>query len=1751
MKRLLLLAATISFAGCDYEGAYQRLVDKHNGINPAVPGAPTSVSAVAGDGAATVSWVAPEQTGTGGPITGYTVTSVPGGFTATTTGETTTTVTGLINGTAYTFTVRAANAAGDGPESLPSTAVTPATVPGAPTITSVVRGNQEVTVNWLAPVSNGGSPIIGYRIIATPGAITVNVGDVSTAVVTGLTNGTAYTFTVQARNEVGLGTPSAASNPVTPATVPDAPTAVVATAGNASATVSWTAPTNSGGSVITGYTVTSNPDNLTATTTGATTVTVTGLTNGTAYTFTVVATNARGDSVASSASSSVTPSTVPGAPLNVTGTRGNQQIIVSWDPPVFNGGAPITAYKVTSNPGNFTATSSTTSATVTGLANGTPYTFTVVATNQNGDGIPSAPSASITPATVPNPPTNVTGVSGNQQVTVSWNAPANNGGSPITGYTVTSNPGSISASSSTTTATVTGLTNGTAYTFRVVATNAVGNSGLSSPSAAVTPATVPDAPTNVVATAEDEAASITFTPPANNGGASVTSYIVTANPGGMTKTFSATDVIFDGLTNHIAYTFTVAAKNVVGTGAGSAPSNQVTPVVMPDVLSATVTGVGGCMTVEYMLYQKRYVRADVKVEVDPGTGTFVRATQAGTDHYEYTGTRGVFTSAVVGGELRKFLWDSRADIPSLRATNVRIRVSASYNGVTGITHTTAPFTVDNGVVLAGAGVKVDAGSAASDLVVADLNRDGRADVIAAESQTEAFSVLLGAGDGGFGVATYYSTGAARPSGLAEGDFDRDGKMDLLAALGSARAFGLYRGNGDGTFQSPTTFDAGFSNKLPVAADFNRDGKLDFVATSSGTGGGGYQLFLGQGNGTFVPGSIQQAVNTVDLLVEDFNNDGKPDVAGVNSGTARVELLIGDGFGVLNAPVSFVAGNGVKSIAAGDFNRDGRVDIATANSTGGTASILLANGPGSLAAPVSFSVGAGLNHVHASDLDRDGQLDLLFSLYGPSRWIVYKGVGDGTFNNPVTIPLNETNSNPNFAVTANLDADGPPEIVSADFFPFLRVLDNLSAISCGAPLAGPIAAETLRSASGVAVGEINGDGRLDIVVASRYPVINASWLHIIHGRGDGQFVHTSQGIQVSAPEAIALGDFNGDAITDAVSTSSEFGVVTVARGVYNSQQFNSPADFAAGTQPRGVVAVDLDRDGKLDVVATDSMAPPAQALSFLRGQGNLSLAARKTYAAGAGASGVTTGDFNLDGWPDIATANADAGSVSIALGAGDGGLLAPASRSAGTRPVAIAAADLDSDSFPDLIVADSAANAVYSFKGAATGFSASPSGTYPVGATPVAVAVSDFTGDGRLDIATADSAADTATLLIGQSGGGFQPAKSYRVGPQPSALAVGDVNDDGRPDLVVSNKGSGIVTTLLSAGSSGFAADLASIAVSSFPQVAVTGDFNSDGAADIAVAADVATGSDLVCVSRASATGTLDPPMNHFVEQGPSGIAQADLNRDGSPDLVVANKFSSSVSVLLGSSSGSFASAQHSALPSNANAGGVAIADFDLDGWPDVAVANSGLGDVSLLRGSGGASLTPAATTYAVNGSPTHLAAADFNRDGAPDLLVGEQAGSTGSLGLLINDRAGGFLARQGITIPYGTIFGLRAADFTGDGRVDIAAMLNGNGGVLAIIPATATGFDAPVEHLFFYSTGVQGLDVADFNRDGWPDVSVGVDNGLVAVMLNRGDGEFERHRLMVRPGIRSLASGDINRDGKLDLFTVGQASSRVDVVPGR
>ena len=373
-------------------------------------------------------------------------------------------------------------------------------IPNAPTI------GVASDIGTARPYNNGSATIaftpnaIGsiatlFTAVSSPGGFTATSTG-SPITITGLQTGIAYTFTVIASNANGSSLASLASNSITTTTVPQSPTIGTATTtGSTTATIAYT-PNNTGG-LTTTYTVSPGTGS------GASPIGITGLAASSTYTFIVTATNANG-SATSGVSNSITTAvgtTVPGAPTGVSASAtGTNSANVAWTAPASDGGSAISSYTITSSPGGLTwnvSGAGSGSLNISGLNASTTYTFTIYATNTNGNSASSAASNSITtyspppPPTVPGPPVFSAAAIGGGQAAVNWSAPYATGGSPIIDYHIMCSPaprgiipGFIASSPGSTT--YPNLTVGATYTFTAYCTNSIGNSPTASISVVAT-----------------------------------------------------------------------------------------------------------------------------------------------------------------------------------------------------------------------------------------------------------------------------------------------------------------------------------------------------------------------------------------------------------------------------------------------------------------------------------------------------------------------------------------------------------------------------------------------------------------------------------------------------------------------------------------------------------------------------------------------------------------------------------------------------------------------------------------------------------------------------------------------------------------------------------------------------------------------------------------------------------------------------------------------------------------------------------------------------------------------------------------------------------------------------------------------------------------------------------------------------------------------------------------------------------------
>ena len=508
---------------------------------PTVPGAPTGLTATAsGSNRIDLDWTEPADNG-GTAITGYKIEVSSNSGTSWTdlvANNTSTTYahTGLSAGTTRHYRVSAINSAGTGAASTTANATTEdaaaPTVPGAPTgLTATASGSNRIDLDWTEPADNGGADITGYRIeVSSNGSSgwsnrTANTGNTSTNYSHfGLDAGTTRHYRVSAINSVGTGAASSTANATTDddaPTVPGAPTGLSATAdGTSTIDLDWTAPTDNGGSDITGYRIEVSSDGNSSWTdreanTGNTSTNYshTGLDAGTTRHYRVSAINSVGTGAASNVDDATTDdaaTTVPGAPTSLTAiASGTTTIDLYWHAPSSDGGSDITGYKIEVSPNGTSDWTErvgntgtiTTSYSHTGLSAGTTRHYRVSAINSVGTGAASASRTAFATTddaaapTVPGAPTGLTATaSGTSTIDLDWTEPADNGGASITGYRieVSSNGNSswtdlvANTGNTSTTYSHTGLSAGTTRHYRVSAINSAGTGAASSTANATT-----------------------------------------------------------------------------------------------------------------------------------------------------------------------------------------------------------------------------------------------------------------------------------------------------------------------------------------------------------------------------------------------------------------------------------------------------------------------------------------------------------------------------------------------------------------------------------------------------------------------------------------------------------------------------------------------------------------------------------------------------------------------------------------------------------------------------------------------------------------------------------------------------------------------------------------------------------------------------------------------------------------------------------------------------------------------------------------------------------------------------------------------------------------------------------------------------------------------------------------------------------------------------------------------------------------
>jgi hypothetical protein len=689
------------------------------------------------------------------------------------------------------------------------------------------------------------------------------------------------------------------------------------------------------------------------------------------------------------------------------------------------------------------------------------------------------------------------------------------------------------------------------------------------------------------------------------------------------------------------------------------------------------------------------------------------------------------------------------------------------------------------------------GASPRGMAVADLNRDGVLDLVVANAAADTVSVLLGdvASPGTYATKVDYAT-PDLPNDVAIADLNRDGVPDLViiscGCTGGA-PLSIFFGNGDGTFGArddrPQAFDA-----FAVAVDdLDGDGVLDLVISNEAANTVSVLLGNAGAPGTFLAAATYAVGNRPRTVrIADLDRDGAPDIAVASFGANTISVLLGAGGGTFDLPaVQYPTALGPIPLVVADLNRDGLLDLAAGTTSGRAISVLLGQpgAPGTFGAATNYAVGlTGVKGVAAADLNGDGTLDLVATDGTVATGaLVFGGTGTGTFNPPTSFSAGPA---PFAVAVEDLDRDGRLDVAivnrgSANNVGVLRnttILQPSGVSFATAPVSMGIRAQV------VAVGDVNGDGIADIVTTERDDAANTVTVRL--GTGNGTFGSAvSPPGPFAAPSGLAVGDVNGDGRLDILWMNADTGSLSAALG-NGDGTFAAPLSTAINALGESFLVLgDVDRDGILDAVVSKRQT---DRVAVLHGNGDGTFV-QTNYAAGATPRIVALADADGDGALDIVVANIDDDTVSVLLNMGNGSFAPKADYAMGAGLNGVAIGDVNADGIADLVSANSGSYSVRLGAGDGT-FGASTATTLPN--SQANVVITDINRDGRADLVFGASAEGTVTVVPGTGSGAFGPPQVHAITTGRVYAAVGDLDRDGRPDIVTAEAETGKASILL-------------------------------------------------------------------------------------------------------------------------------------------------------------------------------------------------------------------------------------------------------------------------------------------------------------------------------------------------------------------
>ncbi len=1058
------------------------------------------------------------------------------------------------------------------------------------------------------------------------------------------------------------------------------------------------------------------------------------------------------------------------------------------------------------------------------------------------------------------------------------------------------------------------------------------------------------------------------------------------------------------------------------------------------------------------------------------------------------------------------------------------------------------------------------------VAVADFNGDGALDIAVAVTNTgngDIIRILLNDGQGNFTLSPNTYVSGAFPVAMLAADFNKDGYADLaIIDKGSTSGGGevtILLGNGDGTFKSPpATFAVGNSPVALTSGDFNNDGNIDLAVANNGDAS--VSILPGKGDGTFQTQVVTNLTGTPQLSAiasGDFNGDAQRDLA-LADGQGNVIILLGKGDGTFQTQTTFAAGTAPSAIATADFNADGPLDLVVANSGSNNVSLLLGNGNGTFQTQQTYPTGNTPSALILGFFDKSLLPEVVVFHSGDSTLVPLSNVTVSTMPQQLNIPIYGIAVTPH-AVQVNYLPD-PGSIYGGSSATISNLTASVapSTINLNFPYSNPVVYGTDLWLT-ISVNPINGivpTGTFSYQVdgsKNSAPLQNgASTVHLGTGfsggypnslsgthavsvtySGDSNYQMQStpqvQTINVSSvqPPSSNL----GANFTSIYSTGSTTLTATVT-GVPTSGVSNGGTTVAQA--PTGTVTFS---NGAYTSAPVALAVPSSGAMS----QATLTLGLGPGLAIGNNTFSATySGDGN---YSSIAIAGTPM--VTVISGAAPGvvvTLTVPSTATSGAVPLV---ASVTNNNVPVAL-----GSVTFSYAPLAGGQTSCPSSLQSVervrlvssnalGFTPGGATLNLRFPPGKYCVSATFNG--TASLVSAAS----SPQIMTVTGTGNSAATVGATPDGNNYDFTATVYGFGrqapTGSVQLTDTTTTPAANVGSPVQLSVPSTPVPHTFisrnsnnpltiaNGVGSTVSAAAADfnnsgqpggVVTNytAQTITVIVPDANGN-PKPKTYSVGGNPLSVAVADFNGDGALDIAVGVTNTGSgdlVQVWLNDGNGNFTQSS-STYASGAGPVAMVVADFNKDGYPDLAIVNNGGAAVTILLGNGDGTFqtAPAPASYPVGNSPVAIALGDFNNDGDVDLAVANNADS--SVSVLLGNGDGTFQQQQ---------------------VTSVAGITQGTGMI-----TSGGSFAQP--NFRRITAALNGIVAGDFNGDGKRDIALANGQGNVIVLLGNGDGTFQaQSNYSVGTAPAAIAAADFNADGALDLVVANSGSNNAGVLLG-